>query len=235
MTDREILEYIDRLNNGRSEESIFIRHISENIYFAKVWPDQSKMTDEIDEYPYSYEFFFIKNEQNQYVGAVLDMKIDLHWYIVPSERKKGHLTSALKESILPYLFHKGRENQRITIKKNSIGEQNYFNSRKVAEKIGFKPINDDETEFELSRDNFNFQYENLDEKNGIISKSRFEELRKRLISSYHQLIKISDELLMTYGDDKDLREAATDIIDYNSKIEDIEWEYEKNKMKANKV
>lgn len=92
------------------------------------------MTDNIIVNFSSYRFFFIKNELNQYVGAVFDMYSDLHWYIVPQSRKQGHLTKALKESILPYLFNEERDRQRITIEKAAIGKKNYLNSKNVAEK-----------------------------------------------------------------------------------------------------
>ncbi len=115
MTEREIRKYIDLLNDGKAGESIFTRQISKTVEVAKVWPDQPKMTDKIIGNFGSYRFFFIKNEFNEYVGAVLDMYQDLHWYIVPKCRKHGYLTTALRESILPYLFYDERESQRITI------------------------------------------------------------------------------------------------------------------------
>jgi hypothetical protein len=163
------------------------------------------------------------------------MKMDLHWYILEEDRKQGHLTKSLREAIIPYLFYDeedgyDREVQRITIE-FGIGELNYRNSKRVAESVGFKPINHDETEFELKKEEFDWQFENLDKKNGMISNARFEELRKRLILSYRQLIKISDELIVTCNDDKGLREAAYEISYFNLSIEDIQWEYEIKKAK----
>jgi len=231
MREEEIKKYIVRLNNDDFEETIFLRQINKFVDFARVWEKEPELNDRTSLDIPSYRFFFIKNENGKYVGAVLDMKKDLHWYILEEERKKGYLTRSLREAIIPYLFYEEeeyfeREVQRITIQ-FGIGELNYKNSRIVAESIGFKPINDDETDFELSKDEFDWQYENLDEKNGTISSSRFKELRKRLILYYRQLIKISDELLVTYGDDKDLREAANEISYFNLRIEDIEWENNK--------
>lgn len=235
MREEEIKEYIERLNRKDYAETIFLRQINKFVDFARVWEKEPELNDRISLVIPSYRFFFIKNENRKYVGAVLDMKKDLHWYILEDERKKGHLTKSLREAIIPYLFYDEeeyfeREVQRITIQFSN-GELNYKNSRKVAESVGFKPINEDETEFELNKDEFDWQYENIDERNGLISKSRFEELRKRLILCYRQLIKISDELLVTCRDDKSLREAANKISYYNLRIEDIEWEYEKEKNK----
>ncbi|WP_341902857.1 hypothetical protein [Fluviicola taffensis] len=223
MTEREIRKYIDRLNNGKASESIFTRQISENVDVAKVWKKQPKMTDDIIGNFSSYRFFFIKNEFSKYVGAVLDMEDDLHWYVNPKSRKKGYLTTALKESILPYLFYDERKSQRITIEKNAIGEKNYLNSKGVALKLGFKAINEMETEFELKQIDFNWDNENLEEINPVTSPERFEELRKRAFYAYKILYKISDELLMTVSDDHELKEVADEVRQYTHKIADLEW------------
>lgn len=228
MREREIRKYIDRLNNGKASESIFTRQISKTVDVAKVWTKQPKMTDNIVGNFGSFRFFFIKNELNVYVGAVLDMYQDLHWYIVPKSRKQGYLTTALKESILPFLFYDERESQRITIDKSAIGEKNYLNSKSVALKLGFKSINEAETEFELGQTDFNWDKENFEEINSEINSKRFEQLRKRAFYAYKTLYKISDELLMTVNDDKELKKVADEVRKYTWKIEDLEWE-NKNK------
>jgi len=229
MTEREIRKYIDRLNSGKACESIFTRQISKTVDVAKVWTERPKMTDNIIGIFSSYRFFFIKNELNEYVGAVLDMYQDLHWYIVPKSRKQGYLTTALKESILPYLFYDGKESQRITIEKSAIGEKNYLNSKSVALKLGFKAINEAETEFELKKIDFNWDNENFEEINSEINSERFEKLRKRAFYAYKTLYKISDELLMTVNEDKELKEVAEEVRKYTWKIEDLEWENKKTK------
>lgn len=229
MTEREIRKYIDRLNNGKASESIFTRQISKTVDVAKVWSEQPQMTDNIIGNFGSYRFFFIKNENNEYVGAILDMYQDLHWYIIPKSRKQGYLTTALKESILPYLFYDERESQRITIDKNAIGEKNYLNSKNVALKLGFKAINEAETEFELKQTDFNWDDENFEEINSEIAPERVKQLRKRAFYAYKTLYKISDELLMTINDDKDLKEVADEVKKYTWKIEDLESENKKTK------
>jgi hypothetical protein len=229
MTEKEIRKFIVQLNNGKANESIFTRKICKNVDVAKVWSEQPKITDAIIGNYSSYRFFFIKNEINEYVGAVLDMYQDLHWYILPKNRKQGYLTTALKESILPYLFYDERESQRITIDKNAIGENNYLSSKNVALKLGFKPINDCETEFELKQTDFNWDDENLKEINSEINSGRFKQLKKRAFFAFKTLYKISDELLMAVDDDKDLKEVADEVRNYIWKIEDLELENKKMK------
>lgn len=224
MTEREIRKYINRLNNGKASESIFTRQISEYVDVAMVWSEQPKITDTIIGNFSSNRFFFIKNDLNEYVGAVLDMSNDLHWYIVPKHRKKGHLTNALKESILPYIFYDERETQRLTIDFEMIEEKKYSDSKSVAIKLGFKAINETETEFKLNKTDFNWEYENLNEMNSNIDSDRFEELKKRAFFAYKTLYKISDELLMTVDNDKCLKEVANEVKKYTWKIEDLQWE-----------
>lgn len=226
MTERDIRKYINRLNNGKYVESIFTRQISANVDVAKVWSEQPKVSDRIIGNFDSYRFFFIKNASGRYIGAVLDMyeQHDLHWYMMPRYRKKGYLSKALKGSILPYIFNDGREFQRITIERDFNGEQNYLDSKGVATNLGFKLVKDSETDFILTRDDFDWSNENLKEVNTPVSSERFELLRQRAYFAYKSLFKISDELLMSTDDDKNLRKVAEDVKQYTWKIQDIEWE-----------
>lgn len=208
MSEREISKYINRLNKGNIEESIFIRPISNSVVVAKVWAEQPKITDRISWNIDSFRFFFIKNELNVYIGAILEMENDLHWYISPKYRKKGYLTTALKESIIPYLFKDDIESLKITIEKNAIGKKNYLNSKSVASNIGFKSINENETEFQLYKSDFDNSFKNIHEINIDIKMDRHETLRQRAFYAYKILYKISDELLMANNDDKELKEAA---------------------------
>jgi len=48
---------------------------------------------ETEEAPLS--IYFIKNINGTYIGSVIDMTLDLHYFIIPSERKKGFLTKSL--------------------------------------------------------------------------------------------------------------------------------------------
>lgn len=224
MQEKEIKEYIDRLNQNKGKETIFLRQINEYVEVGKVWEKEPTIDDDFSVNIPSWRFFFIKNEIGRYVGAVLDMTHDLHWYILEEERKKGHLNKALRTAILPYLFYDeydDREVQRISIDEYGIGESNYQNSKKVATRLGFKPVNEEESKFELTIDDFNWEHEHLEEKNNPIPQERLLELRKRVMLSYQELIKVSDELLMAYDNDCSLREIAKKIRYYPSRIKNI--------------
>lgn len=224
MTEEEIRTYIDLLNNKKEQESIFIRPISETVEIGKIWSELPKENDSVSNFK-SNRFFFIKNTLGIYVSAIFDMNSDLHWYVIPEERKKGLLTIALKETILPYLFYE-REEQRITVK-SEIGEENYANSKKVALKLGFKPTNEEQTEFLIKKDEFDWSFENLNEQNSILGNERIEILKKRVNYASKILKKVSDELLMAYADDNELFELSKKVKKHIWKTEDLMWEYEK--------
>jgi hypothetical protein len=134
----------------------------------------------------------------------------------------------LREAILPYIFYDDREVQRLTIERGVIGDKNYSDSKGVAVKLGFKAINEIETEFELNKTEFNWNNESLNEIDSDINPDRFEELRKRAFFAYKTLYKISDELLMSVDDDKGLKEVADEVRKYTWKLEDLEWEKTKS-------
>lgn len=226
MTNREIQGYIDLLNKEKESETIFTRQISETVVVAKVWSEQPKITDDIIGNFDSYRFFFLKNETGRYIGAVLDMNYDLHWYMVPENRKLGYLTKALKESILPYIFYDGRDKQRINIDKNSIGDKFYQNSKRVAIDAGFKAINEEETEFELLQSEFNWDCENIEELNSGINSERLEILQKRVFYAYKLLYKTSDELSMKFNDDNGLKNATDEVKKFIWKLEELKWNFD---------
>jgi hypothetical protein len=224
MTEQEIRKYIKRLNNHNHKESIFIRKISKNVDLAKVWSEQPKKKSKVLEGSYSNTFFFIKNSNNEYVGAVLDMQIDLHWYILPKHRKQGYLTYAMKESILPYIFEYCRDNQRISISRNAIGSENFENSKRVATSLGFTSIDNDETKYELTSENFNWKDESIDDVNSQLTEERLKQLEQTVFYASNLLHKVSDELLMIYGNDLGLEQMKDDLKDFVYSIENLTTE-----------
>ncbi|WP_323758278.1 hypothetical protein [Roseivirga sp.] len=226
MRYRDIRKYIDLLNKGNIEEVIFLRPISENVDLAKVWHRQSRKTGGV---VCSLDFFFIKNEDEIYIGAILDMCDDLHWYIVPKQRKKGYLTRALTNEVLPYIFLNGRESQRITVSPG-LGRLAYLNSKSVATKVGFKSIDKEESVFLLEERDESFQDKTIQERNMGLSKDRCEILKRRVNDLSKELHKISDELKMAYGDDSCLKEISKEVYSYVHIIEDLEWKNDKNRV-----
>ena len=204
MNTEEIQEYIDRINSNSFQNTIFIRPINKSVIISRVWRKDPFDQNKIENNNRGNLFFFIKNEENFVVGAVLDMRHDLHWYLTPKFRKKGYLTKALKEVIIPYIFCNDfdeRNEQEISIKKTFLEEINYNSSRKVAESLGFKTINDEETKFLLKNENFDWSYHNENQSNTFIDNDRFEFLKSKLTFIKLNLKNINDELTMKCNND----------------------------------
>jgi hypothetical protein len=231
MRNQEISAYIAKLNNGTGKETIFTRPLSKNVDLGKVWEKLPKPTDEIISNSGPYTIFFIKSDDGKYVGAVLDMYNDLHWFIKPLFRKKGYLSKALKSTILPYLFYE-REEQKVTIDINQIGEHNYSNSKRVVELLGFKKIETDRQEevYVLSKTDFDWSNELLEEENSKIGRERIDVLRKRAYYAANLLWMIQNELETKYGDCNELDEVVKEARNYTWKIEDLLFEYEKHRL-----
>lgn len=120
------------------------------------------------------------------------MKHDLHWYVSEGNRKKGFLTKNLIETILPYILS-ARKAQKITIKIDEIGEDNYINSSQVAMNCGFQKLSD--FEFIINENNqLSNQYFEIAGKQirNIISEERMYEMRKKFYYMSKYILKIQN-------------------------------------------
>lgn len=199
MSHDQLQKYIDQLNGGLNEATIYKRQISDRVDVAKVYPEKMKRDSNVS----PYTIFFIRNESKEYVGAILDMCIDLHWYIAEKHRGNQHLTTALREAILPYIFTKFRRGeQEITIKGDF-----YEQSRSVAIGLGFKQEGES-GKFKLLNEDFDLSNDKRKEIDLEIDLERIAVLCNKISLAHSELRKISDELLMSYDYDADLSEIA---------------------------
>lgn len=226
MRSDEIQEYIDRLNNNAFDETIFLRPINKFVSYAKVWKKLPKPNDKPDFSLKPYSFYFIKNENETYIGAVLDMGFDLHWYINKDHRKKGYLIKSLKEVIIPHLFDNkvGDNIIEISINKEEIGLINYLNSKRVAELSGFISTNKEQSNFALKEETFDWNSENTKEQTTYLTDDRLDILLTRLSYCHKDLMRISNELTMSYDNDKNLAALVKKIGYFGYKIEDLVFE-----------
>ena len=154
MTDKYIIKLINSLNRKLDQKDCIKHSISKNVDFAHVWINSTFYKNN------PQTFFLIKNDFG-YIGAVLDMSIDLHWVVLPKYRKNGYLINALNTAIIPYLLiNAKREELNISINELEIGKKNYEASMSTALKVGFKKI-DDKTLI-LKENDFDFSHEELD-------------------------------------------------------------------------
>lgn len=225
MTDKTLKRLIDRLNQNKTDGKIFIRPLTSVVSFAKIWDDKPKPTDNICSQDGPYSCYFIKDEKGMYVAIVLDMSSNLHWFVLPKYRGKGHLTKALKETILPHLFQSEREVQRITIDENAIGEENFVASRKIAESLKFTLMKTEngESEYNLNYEDFqnDFLIEGQDSK---FTEEQMVEMKKKINFLARSLWVIRTEIEMKLGESnftEDLKETIKEIKSYVYKIDDL--------------
>lgn len=127
MTNENISKFISNLNLNKKNNFLSIKNIGGQIYLAQCFLDKNPQI--------IYSIFFIKNIDDKYAGAVLDMgEDDLHWFVRPKDRGKRLLSVALKDYILPYIFSSGRKIQNVTIGDFTLNDSI---SRRVAINAGF--------------------------------------------------------------------------------------------------
>jgi hypothetical protein len=219
----KLLSLVNQLNRNPNSKNIIRHTISDNVDFAHIW---------INDTFYEHRpktFFLIKNEE-EFVGIVFDMVTDLHWTIKPKHRKKGHLTKALKEVILPYIFlNLERDEQIISIDENEIGKKNYINSSKLAKAVGFEDI--DSKKFILKFEDFDNSYNNLKFKYEGLSKNEIENLKKEIQNVAMNAYRLNSKIEMALGKEVDcykspsLSAISDSIASFMCVIEDIEIDY----------
>lgn len=225
MTEKYIIQLINKLNRNSNYKDCVKVGIGKNVELVHIWYKEGFSDSHV---PYTY--FLIKDNDN-YVGAVLDMTHDLHWVILPKHRKKGHLSKALKQVILPYLLEEtDRFEQKITIKRNEIGETNYQNSLRVALNIGFKQIDEENLVFDynsLDEDEYqlDFQYKGL-------TKDEFNNCINQLQKLAKQINVIGSKIELGYGKSieeysgKSIYERAENIANLKHIFKDINHDFE---------
>lgn len=227
MTDKYIIKLINKLNRFPNYKDCVKVGIGKNVELAHIWY-QSGFSD--SHVPYTY--FLIKDNDN-YIGAVLDMTHDLHWVILPKHRKKGHLSKALKQVILPYLLEEtDRLEQKISINRNQIGEINYQNSLRVALNIGFKQINEENLVFDynsLDEDEYQLDYNHK----GLTRKELDFEINE-LQKIAKKLNKISSKIEFAFGKEIEeyskpsLNDTANKVAYLKEVFKDMKYDFDKN-------
>lgn len=231
MTDNYLKSLINKLNKGQTNGLIFIRPLSNTVNLAKVWRNELKKTDDINVDDSPYTCYFIKNNLGVYVSIVVDLINDLHWFTLPRHRKQNYLTNALKEIIIFHLFQ-NREEQRITMNRGFLGENNMLASQGVAKKIGFIETNnkDSITEYILKKNKYHTE-EIILGTDTTMSELRIKEIKKHFNFLSRSILLIQSEIEMYHGETEysdELIELADEISKHCShKIEDAHWQHKR--------
>jgi hypothetical protein len=227
MKDKTIRNFIKQLNSQKNSENIYVQPLTSTVDYAHVWQNHLHPLSKVRKLDGPHAFYFIKNAQQEYVGAVSMMGSDLHWVILSKFRKQGHLTCALQQVILPHIFQDNRDEQRITIDQNMIGAKNYKASIKVARSIGFVETSffDGKSELKILRTQFK-DAPYIDGHYSNISQERLEILVESAREHIKALLKIESELEMRIGFSDDVEDILL-LINETKKIpaliEDAYW------------
>lgn len=225
MTNESLQSFLEDLNkNSNIPSLIYRRALSLNVDFAKIWLDEPKLTDSVTNSDGPDKFYLIKNEANIYVAIVYDMSRDLHWFVLPKFRGIGHLTEALKNTIISHLFI-SREEQRITINEAEIGKENFLASEKVALSLGFMKSDDNDGEYFLANNCSNFDDSNFG-KDSEISYDKMIDLKKHINYLSRSFWTIQTEIEMSLGQtdySDELKDLVQEIRNHTWKLEDYWW------------
>lgn len=226
MTNESLQSLLSILNNNEKASGlIYLRPLSANVDFAKIWIEEPKQTDSVTSSDGPDNFYLIKDDSNVFVSIVYDMWKDLHWFVLPEYRGMGHLTKALRQTIIPHLFL-NRDEQRITINEIEIGKDNFKASEKVALSLCFTKGFDNDGQYFLSNkqyisEDFNFG------KDSELSYERMIELKKHINYLSRSLWAIQTEIEMKLGKtdySNELKDLVSDIRNHTWKLEDFWWQ-----------
>lgn len=89
----------------------------------------------------NYHFYLVKDDTGKYIAAVYVMSEDMHWVVLPENRRKGVLIKPLTEVIIPHLFNE-QDEIKISIDRQ-LGDEHFEASDRIALKAGFVKFKDE--------------------------------------------------------------------------------------------
>ncbi len=229
VSEKQLNKILNGLNKNiaKIKKLMFIRPLSESVDYTKFW-DEEPLT-QLKKYScyLPYKCYLIKDAKKNYIGIVLDMSHDLHWYVKKEHRGKGYLTKSLKEIILPHLLDI-REEQQITISKDEIGVQIFKASEKVALSNGFKliKVENDKHFYCLKREEL-IEHPIIEGNNTLMSEVRMLELKRTFSFMAHKLKMIEAEIELHTDDvifSEDIGDLSSKMNSYSNLIEDKWYE-----------
>ncbi len=226
MTDENILKIIDDLNIGANSKNYILRQIGIDTFYAKVW---HYLFDENSSEVSSEKFYFIK-DKGLFVGAIQYAGSDLHWYIKPDSRKKGLLTCALRDYILPHIFLiQKKDKQRITINRTKLSEKGFNDSENVALALGFEKVENENSkkdicEYCISKEQIKTVFVNSKNFNKVQSENYLSEIDVISNQITNRIKYLKDRSELYFNEFPDVLPKLEDLMfEYKSSLEDI-WQ-----------
>ena len=215
MKHEHIESLIDLLNTGGDLQLIFLSALSDEVDFAKVWLQEPRGGIGNEG---AYDFYFIKNESEIYVAAVLDMFNDLHVFVKEEHRGNGYLTSAMHQVIFPHLYQGGRETQHVTFIDDEVG-------RYVEKCWGFEIDGEQHATKSLK------EYaggEELKPRRREVTKREFEAIKNKIDRARLYIIMAAEQLESALGEGEDggMREVARMLLYLDDEVLDFIEEHQ---------
>lgn len=211
MTDKQLDELLDELNSNPDSSKFMLIQIAADIYFGKVWfnlPWENQIEDHGDNY------YFINRPDYGLVGIIEATRTELHVYLKPEFRRKGIMSTSLRETILPHSFwYYHADKLRITIDQDFHGKL-FKQVEKSAHLAGFKDkniVNDRLFEYFAYKTKYP-EFELFEGKKQLIAEKEIRFLFDRINSINAQLQYMKERYELLFNEDDTLVSAIRDSV-----------------------
>ena len=211
MTDEALANVIAGVNSGILDRQAFLQHLKDNVWVGMVWPELPQGRHEI-----GFRMFLIRDGDGPFVAIVQDGGSDLHIFVLPEHRKKGLMTTALKEVILPYLLRPdgSRWQQDVTFENPKMS--------RYLKRIGFRITGKNSATIMLS----DLPTHSIPEPTFVVCDKRKAEHLHQRMKQAAELIRMCLAELQTTGKQyrlQELESAAYDVADLATDMLELLW------------
>lgn len=146
--EKYIKNLLEQLNCGRTINGYLVtRKLSESVQLARIWStEENELPTDI----------YLLKEKETYIGAIQEQETELYAYTVPSNRRKGNMKTALKETIFPHLLQR-TPILRVTISRSLLSEKMYIAGKHLAITTGFEILKEENGQCRLLLDGTKLQ------------------------------------------------------------------------------
>jgi len=210
MTNEQLDELIDTMNNGGFADLIFSKQISDTVTYARCW---SGIPDEKIACITGHEMYFVIAD-GKYVATVQDGGSDLHLFVKEEHRRHGYLCRAMNTVILHHLFEKdSREVQRLTFESPTVKEY-------CMRRMGFRSTGN--LTAEITKTEI-VEPSAINETATRLTRDSFKTLRQRLRRAQYALEMCRDQVCMLGASTEDLEYLIEELIHLDDRVvSDIE-------------
>ena len=217
MKTESLATLIDDINNGTGNDRIFQRPLMANVSLGIVWTEYPEGESAFET---GDTFYFVYADNGSCIAAIYVMgTVNLHVFVKDENRRRGVMTRALRDIVLPHLFTSDRKEQKATFESTeALG---------MLKKVGFTIL--DKTNAVIKKE----QVQNVDfpDLQPIpFPKERMKALKKRVYIAAGLLRMANDELsLYPCGSlSEDVMMLAEDVDDIAIRVEDEWWRCHKH-------